>query len=221
MKKTFYHKQIQSEVLSCLYTPGQAHSQSNWTSNDPKRISHSLIISITFSKANMQVSEARWSLVILRSSITNKNIIYRNKGNYKNYTVFFIKYAKFISGIQKIAVSTAWRITNYEIQLGTANSSWNITLELKLPPLNSERLVIPVVLGAKNVDIRINSSLRHHRERDLAEINFLDLIDGTIEIDYGGEVKVTGWAGGAQDRMVRNRRTQGDECAQEKETVGK
>lgn len=71
--------------------------------------------------------------------------------------------------------------------------------------MNSERLVIPVLLRTKNVDIRINSSLRHHSRRDLAEIPFLDPF---VTVDNGGGVYVVVWKEkGAQDRRERNRRT--------------
>lgn len=35
------------------------------------------------------------------------------------------------------------------------------SLDIFLPPLNGERLVIPVISRALNVDVRVNSSLRH------------------------------------------------------------
>lgn len=93
------------------------------------------------------------------------------------------------------------------------NISWQ-----NLPPLNSERLVIPVFLRPKNVNVGINSSLRHRRQRDLGEISFLDLIDDSALVDNGSsgdsicdDVKIVcgASAGGAQDRMVRDGRTQG------------
>jgi hypothetical protein len=80
-----------------------------------------------------------------------------------------------------------------------------------LPPLNGERLVIPVLLGPYDIDVRVYTGFRHGspaiRIRDLNQVGRIDLI---VAVYGGGLVERVRKGGGAQDRGVRNRRTQGD-----------
>jgi len=77
-----------------------------------------------------------------------------------------------------------------------------------LPPLNGEGLVIPVLFGAKNIDIGVDACLGHGSTigtRDLGSVALVNDCEGVSSFD---EV-----IGDAQDRGLRNRRTQGDNGA--------
>lgn len=76
-----------------------------------------------------------------------------------------------------------------------------------IPPLNGERLVIPVLFGAKNVDIGVDTRLRHGLgigTRDLGSVELMKGCDGLSFDEVGGDAQVRG---------LRNRRTQGDKGA--------
>lgn len=83
--------------------------------------------------------------------------------------------------------------------------------------MNGERLVIPVLLGPYDIDVRVNTGLRHGspaiRTRDLNQVGRIDLIVAAYGGVGGGLVGRVRKVGGAQDRGVRNRRTQSDESA--------
>ena len=103
-------------------------------------------------------------------------------------------------------------------------------MEKALPPLNGEGLVVPVLLGADDIDFSIDASFGHDGEvrqsGDLAGgIGPMRLINdsgGGVEVKVEVKVKVTNgmwricwicWEEeGAQVRKVRNRRTRGDNC---------
>lgn len=64
-----------------------------------------------------------------------------------------------------------------------------------LPPLNSESLVIPVLFGAKNIDVRVDTRLRHgqairNRDLDFTVISFDSVVD---DDGGGGGVSVDRW----------------------------
>ena len=77
--------------------------------------------------------------------------------------------------------------------------------------MNGERLVIPVLFGANDIDIGVNSGFRHGsaiRTGDLDE--FCGIGGEDDDVAVGKEVGVRS----AQDRRVRDRRTEGKEGAQ-------
>jgi len=76
-----------------------------------------------------------------------------------------------------------------------------------LPPLNGERFIIPVLFGANNVDIGVNTRLRHGLgigTRDLGSVALMKDCGGLSFDEVGGDAHVRG---------LRNRRTQGDKGA--------
>ena len=77
--------------------------------------------------------------------------------------------------------------------------------------MNGERLVIPVLFGANDIDIGVNSGFRHGsaiRTGDLDEFCGIGGEDDDVAVRK--EVGVRS----AQDRRVRDRRTEGKEGAQ-------
>lgn len=71
--------------------------------------------------------------------------------------------------------------------------------------MNGEGLVVPVLLGAEDVDVGVDARFGHGCE--IGDLSGLGL--GLGLVNKGG---------GAQDREVRNRRTQGYEGAQYQKT---
>ena len=57
--------------------------------------------------------------------------------------------------------------------------------------MNSEGLVIPVLLGTNNVDVSINARFGH----DLAAIGTGDLVDLTVIVTVVGEGRAAGGGG--------------------------
>ena len=79
--------------------------------------------------------------------------------------------------------------------------------------MNGERLVIPVLFGANDIDIGVNSGFRHGsaiRTGDLDEFCGIGGEDDDVAVAVREELGVRG----AQDRRVRDRRTEGKEGAQ-------
>ena len=79
--------------------------------------------------------------------------------------------------------------------------------------MNGERLVIPVLFGANDIDIGVNSGFRHGsaiRTGDLDEFCGIGGEDDDVAVAVRKEVGVRS----AQDRRVRDRRTEGKEGAQ-------
>jgi len=85
--------------------------------------------------------------------------------------------------------------------------------------LNGERLVIPVLFGANDIDIGVNSGFRHGsaiRTGDLDEFCGIGGEDDDVAVAVAVAVAVRKEVGvrSAQDRRVRDRRTEGKEGAQ-------
>ena len=79
--------------------------------------------------------------------------------------------------------------------------------------MNGERLVIPVLFGANDIDIGVNSGFRHGsaiRTGDLDEFCGIGGKDDDVAVAVRKEVGVRS----AQDRRVRDWRTEGKEGAQ-------
>jgi hypothetical protein len=111
-------------------------------------------------------------------------------------------------------ITTGYIIPNLQLKKKKEKKKFQIRV---LPPLNGERLVIPVLLGPYDIDVRVNTGFRHGSQaiqtRDLNQVGRIDLIVavyGAVGSDLVGRVRK---GGGAQDRGVRNRRTQNDEGA--------
>lgn len=58
-----------------------------------------------------------------------------------------------------------------------------------LPPLNGERLVIPVLLGAMDIDIRVDTRLRHGSAIGIGDLALMVTGFGAVVEDgsWGGE----------------------------------
>lgn len=84
--------------------------------------------------------------------------------------------------------------------------------------MNGERLVIPVLFGANDIDIGVNSGFRHGsaiRTGDLDEFCGIGGEDDDVAVAVAVAVRkeVVG-VRGAQDRRMRDRRTEGKKGAQ-------
>lgn len=80
--------------------------------------------------------------------------------------------------------------------------------------MNGERLVIPVLFGANDIDIGVNSGFRHGsaiRTGDLDEFCGIGGEDDDVAVAVRKEVV---GVRGAQDRRMRDRRTEGKKGAQ-------
>lgn len=80
--------------------------------------------------------------------------------------------------------------------------------------MNGERLVIPVLFGANDIDIGVNSGFRHGsaiRTGDLDEFCGIGGEDDAVAVAVRKEVV---GVRGAQDRRMRDRRTEGKKGAQ-------
>ena len=81
--------------------------------------------------------------------------------------------------------------------------------------MNGERLVIPVLFGANDIDIGVNSGFRHGsaiRTGDLDEFCGIGGEDDAVAVAVAVRKEVG--VRSAQDRRVRDRRTEGKEGAQ-------
>lgn len=81
--------------------------------------------------------------------------------------------------------------------------------------MNGERLVIPVLFGANDIDIGVNSGFRHGsaiRTGDLDEFCGIGCEDDDVAVAVAVRKEVG--VRSAQDRRVRDRRTEGKEGAQ-------
>lgn len=81
--------------------------------------------------------------------------------------------------------------------------------------MNGERLVIPVLFGANDIDIGVNSGFRHGsaiRTGDLDEFCGIGGEDDDVAVAVAVRKEVG--VRSAQDRRVRDRRTEGKEGAQ-------
>ena len=81
--------------------------------------------------------------------------------------------------------------------------------------MNGERLVIPVLFGANDIDIGVNSGFRHGsaiRTGDLDEFCGIGGEDDDVAVAVA--VRKDVGVRSAQDRRVRDRRTEGKEGAQ-------
>ena len=81
--------------------------------------------------------------------------------------------------------------------------------------MNGERLVIPVLFGANDIDIGVNSGFRHGsaiRTGDLDEFCGIGGEDDGVAVAVAVRKEVG--VRSAQDRRVRDRRTEGKEGAQ-------
>lgn len=82
--------------------------------------------------------------------------------------------------------------------------------------MNGERLVIPVLFGANDIDIGVNSGFRHGsaiRTGDLDEFCGIGGEDDDVAVAVAVRKEVVG-VRGAQDRRMRDRRTEGKKGAQ-------
>lgn len=87
-----------------------------------------------------------------------------------------------------------------------------------LPPLNGERLVIPVLFGAMNIDVSVDTRFRHGWAIRTRDLEILVIAFGATIADRGGRggVSFSGWDRGREGvevRMVRNGGTKRDEDA--------
>ena len=83
--------------------------------------------------------------------------------------------------------------------------------------MNGERLVIPVLFGANDIDIGVNSGFRHGspiRTGDLDEFCGIGGEDDDVAVAVAVAVRKEVGVRSAQDRRVRDRRTEGKEGAQ-------
>ena len=81
--------------------------------------------------------------------------------------------------------------------------------------MNGERLVIPVLFGANDIDIGVNPGFRHGsaiRTGDLDEFCGIGGEDDDVAVAVAVREEVG--VRGAQDRRVHDRRTEGKEGAQ-------
>lgn len=81
--------------------------------------------------------------------------------------------------------------------------------------MNGERLVIPVLFGANDIDIGVNSGFRHGsaiRTGDLDEFCGIGGEDDDVAVAVAVREEVG--VRGAQDRRVHDRRTEGKEGTQ-------